>query len=160
MSLLALAAAYDSDSGSNNSETDGEIAKGEDHVLGKEVKQEMEDGEEMVKPVSEKTKKQKPEASSNVLVPKEEPKDEYGELEQTPGSSFGAVSLKKEPKEEYSEFGEEARPRQQTKVELEEGEIQEPKDENGETKAGMGKQEMQVGVGDTAFFKKMNIFIE
>ena len=98
MSLLTLAAAYDSDSDSNNTKENGEmereVVKGDNHdqVLGREMKEETGVGEELV----------------NVLVPKEEPKDEYGELEQIPGSSFGAVSIKREPKEEYSEFGREA----------------------------------------------------
>ena len=71
-----------------------------------------------------------------MLVPKEEPKDEYGELEQIPASSFGAVSIK---------FGIEAGGvyENEPKVKLEEGEIQEPKAEYGELESGMGKQEMQ-----------------
>ena len=152
----------------NNEEESGverEVDKGEDPVLplkrgldqlfDKEIKQEMGDGEEMVKPDSKKSKNivkgQNLEESITVLFPKKEPNDKYGELEQTPGSSFGVVSLKNEPKEENSEFGEDAGTcgvsfdvcKKETKVELEEGEIEEANDENGETKAGMGKQEMQ-----------------
>ena len=65
---------------------------------------------EMVKSDSKKNivKNQNLGESLNVLVPKEEPKDEYGELEQIPGSSFGAVSIQRDPKEEYSEVGTEA----------------------------------------------------
>ena len=102
MSMLALAAAYDPDSDSNNideeSEVEREVAKGEDpvpplkrgldQVLDKEIMTEM------VKSDSKKNivKEQNPEESLNV-----------------PGSSFGAVSLKREPnKEEYSEFEAEA----------------------------------------------------
>ena len=132
------------------SEVEREVAKGEDPVLplkrgldqlfDKEIKQEMGDGEKMVKPDRKKSKNivkgQNLEESLIVLFPKKEPNDEYGELEQTPGSSVGSVSLKKEPKEEYSEFGEDAGRQQtcgvsfdvckkETKVELEEGEIEE-----------------------------------
>ena len=135
MSLIALAAAYDSDDSKEESEMEREVASGQDHVLplkrrldqvlGKEMKQEMGDGEEMVKPDSKKTKEQNPEESFNVLVPKEEPKDEFGKLEQIPGSSFDAVSIKRELKEEYSEFGREAGGvcKNEPKLELEEGEI-------------------------------------
>ena len=167
MSLLALAAAYDSDSDSNDSKNENEVNKREvgkgqdtapplkrglDQVLDKEMKKEIGDEEEIVKLESKKTKnivkEQNLEESLNVLVPKEEPKKEYGELEagigkeEIPGSSVGEPLLKRELKVEYSEFGIEAGVcKQEPKVELEEGEIQEPKEEYGELGAGMGMQQ-------------------
>ena len=117
--MLALSAAYDPDSDSNNideeSEVEREVAKGEDpvpplkrgldQVLDKEIMTEMVKSDCKKNIVKEKNLGE----SLNVLIPKVEPKDEYGEFEQIPGASFGAVSLKREPnKEEYSEFEAEA----------------------------------------------------
>ena len=87
MSLLALAAAYDSDSDLSNSEdekVEREVNKGEDlvpplkrgldQVFDKEMKKEMGDGVGMVKPDSKKTKniekEQNPEESFNLLFQK------------------------------------------------------------------------------------------
>ena len=163
MSLHALAAAYDSDSDLNNSEDENKVEReggkgqnpvplkrGLDRVLENELKKELGGEEEMVKLGSKKTKnivtEQNLEEFLNVRVPKEEPKDEYGELEagigkeQIPGSSFGEVFLKRELKVEYSEFGIEAGVcKKEPKFELEEGEIQ---DEYGELGAGMGMKQI------------------
>ena len=161
MSSLANAVAYDSDSKNSDDESkvEREVSKGQDPVpplkrgldqsFDKEIKKEMGDEEGTVKPESKKTKNNGLEESLNVPFPKEEPKDGYGELEagmekeQIPGSSFGEVLLKRELKEEYCEFGIEGGVcKKEPKVEMEEGEIQEPKDEYGELLAGMGMQQI------------------
>ena len=172
MSLLALASAYDSDSDLNNSEDEversgeREVGKGPDpvpplkrglvQVCDKEMKKVIGGEEEMVMQESKRTKNVVKEQN---LVPKEEPKEMYGELgavmgmKQIPGSSFDPVSLTKEPKEEYSEFGNGDGIQQthwgsfdvckkEPKDELEEGEIQEPKVEYGELEAGLGKHQI------------------
>ena len=161
--MSSLANAYNSDSDSKNSDDESklerEIGKGQDPVLplkrgldqvfDKEIKKEMGEEEGTVKPESKKTKNNGLEESLNVPFTKEEPKDGYGELEagmgkeQIPGSSFAEVLLKRELKEEYCEFGIEGGVcKKEPKVELEEGEIQEPKDEYGELIAGMGMQQI------------------